>query len=288
MAYLKLYSLLLFAGLMALATINVKADAIPLILAQRYTQSVDIQHYWVSEKLDGVRAYWDGKHLITRNGNRINAPLWFTENFPSIPLDGELWLGRQRFEELSGIVRKAVPLDEEWKQVKYLLFELPEDPGATETARDFTQRLALLQSITRQANIAWLQVVPQHKVTTHQALDKLLHKTVKMGGEGLMLHRAGSLYHTGRSHDLLKLTPFIDAEATVVSHLEGRGKYRGMMGALRVEMPNGKAFKIGSGFTDAQRKNPPAIGSTVTFRYRELTREGSPRFPVFVRVREEQ
>jgi DNA ligase-1 len=101
-----------------------------------------------------------------------------------------------------------------------------------------------------------------------------------------MLHRADSQYATGRSAALLKLTPWQDAEARVVAHLPGKGKYAGMLGALQVQMPDGRRFALGSGFTDAERRNPPLLGTQVTYRYRELTRHGIPRFARFLRVRE--
>jgi DNA ligase-1 len=87
---------------------------------------------------------------------------------------------------------------------------------------------------------------------------------------------------------LLKLKPQLDAEATVVAHEAGQGKYRGVLGALVVMTPEGRQFRLGTGFTDAMRRHPPAIGSTVTYRYRDLTSTGLPKFASFWRVRESE
>jgi len=132
-----------------------------------------------------------------------------------------------------------------------------------------------------------VQVVEQRKVADHAALQALLDRTVAQGGEGLMLHRGSSLYRAERNDDLLKFKPYEDTEARVVGHLPGKGKYAGMLGALQVETPEGVRFKLGSGLSDAQRRDPPAIGALVTYRYRGFNDSGIPRFAVFMRIREE-
>jgi DNA ligase-1 len=101
-----------------------------------------------------------------------------------------------------------------------------------------------------------------------------------------MLHRADALYVTGRNDALLKLKLLDDAEATVIAHVEGKGKYTGKMGALQVETADGKRFQIGTGFSDAQRASPPAIGTLVTYTHRGLTKNGLPRFASYLRVRD--
>lgn len=253
-----------------------------VLLAQNYKAGVDVTHYLISEKFDGVRAVWDGKTLYTRKGNAIAAPAWFTKNLPATPLDGELWLGHGKFDALSGAVRKDVPVDEEWRGITYMVFELPDAAGT------FAERAKRIVAIVKQANIAHLKAVKQFHVNDEAALNKQLQQTVAQGGEGLMLHRADALYTTGRSDVLLKFKPLYDAEATVVAHTAGRGKYTGKLGALLVETPDGIRFKLGSGFTDAERANPPAIGNTVTYTYRDLTKAGKPKFARFLRVRNER
>lgn len=251
-----------------------------LLLANVLQSQTDVAQYWVSEKLDGVRAIWNGRELRFRSGRRVNAPAWFTEHFPPQPLDGELWLGRGEFDRLSGIVRKEQPDDAEWRQVRYMLFELPDAPGT------FSERIARMQEMVEAARIPWLQAVEQFRVRDRAELQQRLSKVLKQRGEGLMLHLADAPYATGRSDVLLKLKPWLDAEATVIEHLPGKGKYRGMLGALRLEMPDGKRFNLGTGFSDAVRRNPPPVGALVTYRYRELNQNGLPRFASYLRVRE--
>ena len=257
------------------------SEAPPVLLAEVYRGQVDVSQYLVSEKLDGVRAIWNGKTLNFRSGKEINAPRWFIDGLPKQALDGELWLGRQKFDELSGIVRWEVADDQAWRQVRYMIFELP---GA---AGDFRERAEAIRQLVRQANVPWLQEIEQFSVVDRNSLQKLLKNIVKGGGEGLMLHRADAPYETGRSDILLKVKPWNDAEAIVIAHLSGKGKHLGRMGALRVRTPEGHEFSLGTGFTDEQRKSPPPLGSTVTYRYRELTSKGLPRFANFLRIREE-
>lgn len=256
------------------------ASELPLLLAERYRGDIDVSHYWVSEKLDGVRAFWDGKQLRFRSGNPVRAPEWFVAALPPQPLDGELWIARGTFDRLAGIVRRTQPEDAEWRLVRYMIFELPDAPG------DFTARIERMKELAAAANLPWLGRVEQFRLPDDRALRRKLDEVVHGGGEGLVLHLADASYVTGRSSVLLKFTPWLDAEARVVAHLPGKGKHAGKLGALRVEMPDGRQFSLGSGLTDGQRRNPPAIGALVTYRYRELTPQGIPRFPRFLRVRE--
>ena len=272
----------LWLALLVLASPPAWADTPPaMLLAEVYAADVDVSQYWVSEKLDGVRAQWDGHSLRFRGGGRVPAPAWFTANFPAVPLDGELWMGRERFDALSGTVRKREPVDAEWRQVRYLVFELP---GA---AGDFSARVSQMRAIVAAAGVPWLQAVEQTRAASRDALMKQLDAVVRAGGEGLMLHRADAPYLTGRSDALLKLKPWLDAEAVVVGHTPGTGKYRGMTGALEMEMPDGTRFRIGSGLSDAQRRQPPPLGTRITYRYQHLTKGGVPRFPRYLRVRDD-
>lgn len=203
----------------------------PLLLAEVLRGDVALADYWVSEKLDGARALWDGQRLRFRSGRPVPAPEWFVAGLPPEPLDGELWLGRGRFAELSGIVRRQQPRDDEWRQVRFMVFEQPDGAGS------FTERAERLKAIVARAGVPWLQVVEQFRVADRAALQARLDAVVAGGGEGLMLHRADAPYVTGRSDALLKLKPRLDAEATVLAHLPGRGRLAGMMGALLVETP---------------------------------------------------
>ncbi|WP_246167762.1 DNA ligase [Propionivibrio limicola] len=256
------------------------AEPPPLLLAETAQAITDVSLYLVSEKLDGVRAFWDGQSLRTRNGNPIAAPAWFVEKFPPRPLDGELWIGRGQFDRLSATVRRQVPDDAEWRQVRYMLFELPHASGT------FRERAQAMRQLVVEADVPWLQVVDQFEVASRKALENKLAEIVQAGGEGLMLHRADAPYLTGRHDALLKLKLWQDAEATVIAHLPGKGKYRGLLGGLRVRTPEGVEFTLGTGLSDAERRDPPPLGALVTYRYRELTHYGVPRFASYYRVRE--
>ena len=266
---------------LAASSLTLAAELPALLLAERYRGDIDVSRYWVSEKLDGVRAIWDGKILQFRSGNPVPAPSWFVDALPRQPLDGELWLGRRSFDQLSSIVRRQTPDDAEWRRVRYMIFELPNASGS------FTDRVEQIKAVTAAANLPWLQAVAQFRLPDAAALQKQLRDVVRQGGEGLMLHREDATYETGRSSALLKLTPWLDAEVRVIGHRPGKGKYRGMLGALQMEMPDGRRFALGSGLTDAQRRNPPPVGTLVTYRYRELTHKGMPRFPRYLRVRDQ-
>ncbi|EHR40374.1 DNA ligase [Alishewanella jeotgali] len=251
-----------------------------LLLAQDYQDNIDVRQYWVSEKLDGVRAYWDGKQLISRGGNIIQAPAWFTADFPPRPLDGELWLARQQFAQILSTVSKQQPVNSEWQQLAYYIFELPQAEGT------FTERIRMMQLLVQQQNSPYLQLVPQFRVADRATLLATLAQLEQAGAEGLMLHHQDAHYKTGRSADLLKLKTYQDAEATVIGYRPGRGKYQGMVGALIVRTPEGLEFAIGSGLTDALRQTPPAIGSEITYRYNGYTSNGIPRFARFLRERQ--
>ncbi|MDP5206705.1 DNA ligase [Alishewanella sp. SMS9] len=249
-----------------------------LLLAQIYHENVDIQDNWVSEKLDGVRAYWDGKQLLSRGGNIIAAPSWFLADFPSQKLDGELWLGRQQFAATLSIVSKQQPVQSEWQQIRYYVFELPEAAGT------FSDRVLAMHALKQQLNSPYIVIVPQFRVADKQQLFNKLIELEQAGAEGLMLHHQAALYHTGRSQALLKLKTYQDSEAEVVGYRPGKGKYQGMVGALIVKTPEGKTFAIGSGLTDALRETPPDIGTVITYRYNGLTVHGLPRFARFLKV----
>ena len=250
----------------------------PLLLAEKYHQDIDLNAYWVSEKLDGVRAFWNGSQLISRGGNPFAAPSWFTADFPPLPLDGELWVGRGQFEETASIVSRHTPHDG-WRWVRYMVFDLPDNPGT------FDERLQNLHAAIAASPNKFLAVIPQYKLTDHDVLMDKLDTVVANGGEGLMLHRGDSRYHGGRSMDLLKLKRFDDAEGIVIAHNPGQGRLAGLMGSVTVLTEQGVTVKIGSGFSDEERKNPPPIGATITFRHQGVTASGKPRFAVFWRLR---
>jgi DNA ligase-1 len=268
------------AALCAPAAAASTRGAPPLMLAREAPASVDPAGFLVSEKYDGVRALWDGRQLRFRSGLPVMAPAWFTARFPATPLDGELWLDRGCFDALSATVRRAQPLDDEWADVLFLAFDLP---GAAGTFAERSARLVQLLAGHRRGGL-W--AVQQQTLPDRAALQGLFHKVLQQGGEGLMLHRAQALWQPGRSGDLLKLKPQDDAEATVVGHMPGRGRLQGLLGALRVRDEQGREFQLGTGFSDQQRAQPPALGTRVTYTYRGRTGTGLPRFASFLRMAE--
>lgn len=251
-------------------------------LAKVYSDDTQIQDYLVSEKYDGIRGIWTGSELLTRQGNVINAPTWFTEKLPPVWLDGELWSKHNDFAYIMSTVSKQNPIDSEWHNIYYMVFDAPDK------SRSFTfyERYQRYTSIVTDLNLPHVLPVEQFSVNTTDELDQLLASYVDKGAEGLMLHHKLARFESGRTDNLLKLKPHMDAEAEVVEILEGSGKYQGMMGSLVVEMPSGLRFKIGTGFTDAEREDPPKVGEIITYKYHGFTERGVPRFASFMRIRD--
>lgn len=239
-----------------------------------------VSAYLVSEKFDGVRAVWTGQQLLTRSGNIINAPDWFTASLPDVWLDGELWTKHQDFARLSGIIRTQIPDDEAWRKVSYRVFDMPD------RELPFEQRYQNYTSLITKLNLPHIKPVKQYRLINKTALQDLLQEKIEHGAEGLILHLASAKHHGGRTQALLKLKPYDDAEATVIAHLPGKGKYTNQLGALRVKNKQGRVFSIGSGLSDQDRINPPPIGSVITYRYQGFTKTGLPRFARFLRIRE--
>jgi DNA ligase len=249
-----------------------------LLLANVWNPSIDPTGWWVSEKYDGLRAYWDGQKLWSRKGNLIHAPDYFLAELPrDIVLDGELWIGHGRFEETMSIVRSETP-DDRWKQIRYMVFDAPQAKGL------FEERMQFVRAIISEGK-HFVTVVPQERCQGRAQLLAQRDRVVREGGEGLMLRQPGSAYEAGRSPTLLKVKPFDDAEATVIGHEPGKGKFAGKLGALRVRCDDGREFSIGTGLTTADRDSPPPIGTVITYRFQGLTAKGLPRFPSYFRVR---
>ena len=257
------------------------AQTAPLQLAQTYQGDIDISEYLVSEKLDGIRARWTGTTLITRNGNPIHPPTWFTRNWPPEPMDGELWSKRRHFEDIASIVLSDHP-DERWQEIKMMVFDIPVKN------LPFEGRVERMQKLITQTKNPSLKLIRQFRLDSLPALEDALDKFTQQGAEGLMLHHRQAYYQQGRNPGLLKAKRYQDDEAKVLAHLPGKGKFKGMMGSLLVETRQGRPFKIGSGFNLAQRQSPPPIGSWVTYKYYGLTKHGVPRFASFLHNRPEQ
>ncbi|MCP4136437.1 MAG: DNA ligase [bacterium] len=250
----------------------------PLLLAHSWKEDIDIAGWIMSEKLDGVRAYWDGKTFYSRQGNEYCAPDWFTKDLPSFPLDGELWVGRKMFQKTVSIVRR-MDAGKQWEDVRYVVFD------ALNRKEGFEDRVEFLKKYFADNNPAYASFLEQEVCRDTAHMREELKRVEDLGGEGLMLRKPGSLYEKGRSSTLLKVKTFHDAEAIVIEHVKGKGKHKGSMGALKVVAKGGVEFSVGTGFTDEERKNPPPIGALITYRYQELTDGGVPRFPSFLRER---
>jgi len=249
-----------------------------LLLANVWNKSIDPTGWWMSEKYDGLRGYWDGQKLWSRKGNLIHAPDYFLTEFPrDIALDGELWIGHGKFEETMSIVRSETP-DDRWKSIRYMVFDAPQAKGT------FERRMQFLRENVSEGN-RFVKVVAQERCQGATQLLAERDRVVRGGGEGLMLRQPESAYEARRSPTLLKVKPFDDAEATVIAHEPGKGKFAGKLGALRVRTEDGREFSIGSGLTDAERESPPPLGTVITYRFQGLTAKGLPRFPSYLRVR---
>ncbi len=295
---------------MANVSAKPKLDVVEgLQLAKQYNQNrtvINVADYWVSEKLDGIRARWDGTELRTRNGNKIYAPAWFTTNWPEATIDGELWIARGKFELTASIVlsklanvephslgshlsdsesakgAKSVANHESssrWSKVRFMAFDMPA------AGISFDKRLSALNRIGKVTANPTFAVVFQFKLATLDALERKLDEVTQGGGEGLMLHYGEALYAAGRSDDLLKVKKFEDAEAKVLAILPGKGRFQDMMGSLLVETRDGIQFKLGTGFSEKERQAPPVVGSWVTFKFYGVTKNGKPRFASYLRTR---
>ena len=251
-----------------------------LLLAREWNPSVDPTGWWVSEKCDGMRARWDGSKLWSRGGNEVHAPIYFLEELPNgVALDGELWMGRGRFEETVSVARRLKP-DERWRRMKYMIFDAPKVSGLFET------RLKTLRELLSRDGVH-LRLVQHTRCKGMEDLIARRDKMVAANGEGLMIRRPASEYETGYSATLLKVKPHSDGVATVIGHNPGKGRYEGMLGSLRVRTDDGREFSIGTRFKGNQRKSPPAVGMQIEYRFRGLTKKGLPRFPSFLRIRKD-
>lgn len=257
---------------------QIKKPELKVLLADTYDEDKDDpMGWWISEKFDGVRAHWNGSQFLSRQGNQFFAPEFIRKSMPSdMVLDGELYGGRGKFQQTVSIVKRH-NADDEWKMLRYLVFDAPEIKEPCE------KRFETLQ--TKFKDHSFIQVVSQQQCQGKEHLKQELKRVEELGGEGLMLRQPGSMYEGKRSETLLKVKSYISSDATVIGYEPGKGKQVNKMGSLLCKWKNDIEFSVGSGFTDEQRAHPPAIGSIIEFKYQELTQKGVPRFPVFLRSR---
>jgi len=252
------------------------ADKPDLLLLKTYKDQ-NITGWVMSEKLDGIRAYWDGKNLISRGGKIIYAPKWFTKNYPPFEIDGELWSKRGDFENIASIVRDKTP-SLAWREIAHHIFEVPHAKGG------LFERLEKVKPYVGKV----IKVVQQIPIKDKEHLQFFLKEIEKKSGEGVVVRDPNAPYIDKRTSKALKVKTFHDTECQVVGYSEGKGKYKNMLGAIECQMNNGILFKIGTGLSDKLRADPPKIGAMVTFKYQSFTKYGKPRFPVFLRVKNVQ
>jgi DNA ligase len=267
---------------LTLCFLPLKTYALDIMLPQVYKDNIHVVGWLMSEKLDGVRGYWDGKQLFSKNGFVFHPPEAFTRDLPPFPLEGELWGGYGTFEKTVSIVKKQRSHNG-WLTIQFAIFDVPQAPGS------FSSRIqnAANWFLTHPSRFAF--VIPQQTITAPDQLQAELQRIEKLGGEGLIVRNPDAVYTTGRSNNILKVKNFFDMEAVVVAHIPGKGRNQGRLGSLLVELSekNKKIirFRIGSGLSDTERNNPPPIGAVITFKYYGFYKSGIPKFPSFMRIR---
>lgn len=261
--------------LLLFCTLFSYAKSPDLMLLGQY-QDQDVTNWVMSEKLDGVRGYWDGKQLISRQGNPLSAPDYFLAGFPPFAIDGELFSERGKFEEISATVRSAEPKG--WHKLKLYVFDVPNAEG------NLFERLTQLRNYLSEHPTPYIQIIEQHPIKDKLHLMQFYQSVLAQHGEGVVVRNPYTSYIHGRSAQILKLKPVLDEECKVIAHHKGKGKYAEKLGAITCENQRGR-FRIGSGFKDQDRENPPPIGSLITYKYRGLSNQGKPRFATYLRQR---
>ena len=276
----KSISTLRILALWLLFSIVLYAEKPNLLLLKSYNNEVNVTGWLMSEKLDGVRAYWDGHKLISRSGKEFAVPAWFVKDFPPFEIDGELWTKRGDFENIISIVNRQTP-HEGWKAIRYNIFEVPHQQGG------LLARLEVLKAFLTQHPNHYIEIIPQKVCRDSQQLKETLEAVDTKGAEGLVVRNPDALYIDKRTSSALKVKSFDDDECVITGYTKGEGKFEGIVGALLCQWHD-KTLKIGSGLSEEERKNPPMIDANITFKYNGLTKYGNPKFPVFMRIREEK
>ncbi len=240
--------------------------------------SSNIDGWIMSEKLDGIRAYWDGKELYSKNKNKIHAPLWFTKDFPPFSIDGELWTKRADFENIQSIVLSQKK-SKDWEYVTFNIFEVPNHKG------NFKDRILVLENYLNRNPNRYIKIIPQKNCKNKDELDSFLEEILALKGEGVIIKNPNLKYESNRTENSLKVKEFFDDEAKVISH---NFNIDGTFKSLKVELKNGIVFNLGGGFTKKDRLNPPKVGSIVTFKYYDFTKKGKPKFASFLRERKSE
>lgn len=268
---------------------NHQAPSFRPVLAKTYdSKKHKAAGWWASEKFDGVRCiYMDGS-FFTRTGIKIKVPPFFSKHFPpAAHLDGELYGGVRQFDRTSGVVRHHHASASEWQNLTFQVFDLVSPQWKNQP---YKIRYSQLTTLLNGHLSKYLKRVEQIPCASDTHLQRLLKTVEERGGEGLVLRDPEAVYEHKRSGSLLKVKSHRSIDAEVVGHeISKAGKYKGILGALICRIDeNGPQWKCGTGFTDAQRANPPALGLRITVKFFEWTKNGKPRFPVFAGIRAEQ
>ena len=269
--------------------------------------------WYISEKYDGYRARWmkQDNIFLSRNEKPFNAPDWFKQSIPDEDFDGELWVGRDNFEKM-GVVRKKIPIDEEWKAIKYIVYDLPN------LKVPFKERIKSLKKIVEDNNKQWdeykltldesyhhlkspLIFAKQTIIKNKDHLEMIYQEIIKEGGEGIMLKHPDSTYENKRSNMMLKYKPVFDEEAIIIDYKLGKGKYEGLLGAFickplinmntyhLIDSNENHEFTI-SGMDDEIRNEfdtSHPIGTIISYEHSGKTTTGKPRFGRYVRKRDD-
>lgn len=264
--------------LLCLLCLPLNAYALDIMLPRVFADDMDVNGWLMSEKLDGIRGYWDGQHMLSKNGNLLHPPRGFLENFPPFALEGEIWGGRGTFQQTVSVVKRQRP-DAGWLKLQFAIFDVPQAPGG------FLRRLQKAKNWFHEHPSRFVFIIPQKLIKNSEQLQRELKRVKVLGGEGLIVRKPDALYTKGRSREILKVKSYLDTEAVVIAHIAGKGRNQGRLGSLLVELPDTTRFKIGTGFSDGERDNPPPVGSIITFKYYGLYPSGLPKFPSFLRLR---
>ncbi|MCP4970117.1 MAG: DNA ligase [Arcobacter sp.] len=258
--------------------IYVFSFAIEVQKPKTYKGDENISTWVMSEKLDGIRAVWTGKELVSKKGNKIYAPKWFTVNFPNFKLDGELWTKRDDFENIQNIVMDKKP-SIKWNKITYNIFEVPNSKG------DFFKRLEKAKIYFKKNDTRYVKIIDQIKIKDKNHLDNFLENIVLKKGEGVIIKDPFKSYHTGRSPHILKVKKVYDMEGSVIAI--NISKKTNKLKSLTLKLKNGVVFNLGGGFSKKQRDKSFKKGDIVTFKYYGFTKYGKPKFASFLRLRKE-
>jgi len=251
------------------------SNSTPKLLLLNTYKDQDTTKWVMSEKLDGIRAYWNGKELLSRSGKKIHAPKWFTKDYPKFEIDGELWTKRGDFENISSIVRDKIP-SSKWSEIKHYIFEVPNAKGG------LFQRLEKVKPYENE----YIKILPQIIIRNIEHQKSYFLDIINNNGEGIVVRDPKSLYINKRTSKALKVKNFKDTECEIIGYTDGKGKYLDKVGAIVCQLSNKITFKIGSGMNDKFRNNPPKIGTKITFKYQNMTKYNKPRFPIYLRIRD--